>query len=176
MSDPKPPHSVFLWSLTALLSLFLYSNTWASLGGSLDSIESDRKALSGRLSSMDSAGAPTYSVQEIHRDGTRIQEYALPSGTVFAVSWRGPSEPDLSVLLGSFFDEYHQSVSEQNRSSNRTGNPTSDRTARRRGRSTRVIRTDHMVLERSGHMRDVRGMAYLPELMPKGIHPEDLHE
>jgi hypothetical protein len=172
MSDSNPPHSVFLWGLTALLSLCPHSNAWASLGGSIDSIESDRKALSGRLSSMDSTGASAYSVQEIHRDGTRIQEYALPSGTVFAVSWRGPSEPDLSILLGSFFDEYHQSVSEQNRSSNRT----SDRTARRHGRSTRVIRTDHMVLERSGHMRDVRGMAYLPELMPKGVHPEDLHE
>jgi hypothetical protein len=149
----------------------------ASLGGSIDSIESDRKAFEGKLRSFSPSGSPSgtssgpqrqFTIHEISQDGTKIQEYALPDGTVFAVSWRGPTQPDLSVLLGNYYSEYEQTLLKLNRPSGRT--------AQRRGRSSRIIRSKNLVIERSGHMRDVRGKAYLPDLMPTGLKAEDLHE
>jgi hypothetical protein len=147
----------------AFVQLFFVTHAMASLGGSIESIESDRKAFEGKLRAMTSENSQKkYSVHEISRDGTQVFEYALPNGTVFAVSWRGPTQPDLSVLLGDYFHEYQEIAS-------------SGRTAQRRGRSARVIRSKNMVIERAGHMRDVRGKAYLPNLMPKEVKPEDLH-
>lgn len=160
----------------ALVHLFFVAQAIASLGGSIESIESDRKAFEGKLRSMTTESSQKkYTVHEISRDGTQIFEYALPDGTVFAVSWRGPTQPDLSVLLGDYYREYQDTLSSLNRSGNPTGNTADHRTIQRRGRSTRVIRSKNMVIERSGHMRDIRGKAYLPSLMPKEVKPEDLH-
>jgi hypothetical protein len=156
----------------AFIQIFFASHAMASLGGPIDTIESDRKAFEGKLRSLTTTGSQKkYTVHEISRDGTRIFEYALPNGTVFAVSWRGPTQPDLSVLLGDYFQEYQDRLSSLNRSE-----PSSEgRMAQRRGRSARVIRSKNMVIERSGHMRDIRGKAYLPSLMPQEVRPEDLH-
>ncbi|MFL5812483.1 MAG: DUF2844 domain-containing protein [Bdellovibrionia bacterium] len=154
----------------ALIHVFFISHAIASLGGSIDSIESDRKAFEGKLRSLTTTDSQKkYTVHEISRDGTQIFEYALPNGTVFAVSWRGPTQPDLTVLLGDYYQEYQDKLSSLNRASS------DGRTAQRRGRSARVIRSKNMVIERSGHMRDIRGKAYLPKLMPKDVKPEDLH-
>lgn len=162
-------------TLASLLHITYVSKAMASLGGPLDSIESDRKAFEGKLSEIVVPQARNaqrhYTEHLIQQDGTEIREYALPDGTVFAVTWRGPTQPDLSVLLGSYYNEYQDTLALLQRSTSQHSN---DRTAQRRGRSARVIRSKNMVLERSGHMRDIRGKAYLPQLMPDGVHPEDL--
>jgi hypothetical protein len=141
----------------------------ASLGGTLDSIESDRKRFEGRLALLKPI-APDhhYRVHEITQDGNQIREYSSSDGKVFAVSWRGPTQPDLSILLGTYFQEYQESLTQKER--------TSGRTAQRRGRSARILRSKNLVVERSGHMRDVRGKAYLPDRLPKGFHSSDIQE
>lgn len=159
-------------ALLFLLHTMYLNQAGASLGGSLSSIETDRKAFEGKLSEITAPavdhGPEKFTEHLIRQDGMEIREYAIPDGTVFAVTWRGPAQPDLSVLLGNYFDEYQERVSQLERSNN-------GRTAQRRGRSSRVIRSKNMVIEHSGHMRDVRGKAYLPKLMPNGVRPEDLH-
>lgn len=162
---------ILLWAIPpfALLHSVFITHAFASLGGSIDSIESDRKAFEGKLRSVTTSDSQRgYTVHEISQDGLKILEYALPNGKVFAVSWRGPTQPDLTVLLGKYYSEYEQSITALNRPSGRS--------AQRRGRSARVIRSKNLVIERSGHMRDIRGKAYLPNLMPNGLTAEDLHE
>ena len=139
---------------------------YASLGGKLTTIESDEQALQGQMAGVGQAKAHIhiqkrigYNLHEITVNGTQVQEYALPTGTVFAVAWHGTVEPDLSQLLGKYFGEYeHELIQPQ----------------RLRSRGPRVMRSKNMIVERSGHMRDLRGRAYLPELLPPGFTPKDI--
>ena len=39
-------------------------------------------------------------------EGTVVSEYIGQSGTVFAVTWRGPTPPDVATLLGTYFKQY----------------------------------------------------------------------
>ena len=72
-----------------------------------------------------------------------VKEYLSPNGTVFAVSWRGPRPPDLSQLLGSYFAEYQTAAA-----------------APHAQRGHLLVQTENLVVETSGHMRDLRGRAY----------------
>lgn len=152
-----------LWSrilvrlaLVFVMTIFGSSFSHASLGGPISSIESDRQALNGQIRT---SSHGNYSISDISQDGTTVHEYRRTDGTVFAVSWRGLTQPDLSVILGSYYQEYRDADL-----------PRSTRQAR----GARVIRSDNLVMERSGHMRDVRGKAYVPALLPQGFKAEEI--
>ena len=140
----------------AFLLLLLSPAVGATLGGVESSVHADREALRGQ--SEKTIAKESYSIHEITLSGRVVHEYVLPSGKVFAVSWRGISQPDLSVLLGSYYDEYQDAAAKQK--------------VRRRG--GQLVRTRNVVVEKSGHMRDVRGVAYLPKLLPAGTSAGDL--
>lgn len=101
-----------------------------------------------------------YTIHKLTYDETAIKEFSLPSGTVFAVSWRGPSEPDLSQILGHYYDDY-KSASKRNHAQH--------------NRSPRILKSKTIVVEKFGHMRDIRGRAYILNLLPKDFTPEDIH-
>lgn len=168
--------SILTAGLVLVLHIFYVTDAKASLGGPLESIESDQKALQGKLSEIvipqERNIQKRFSEHLIQRDGSEVREFALLDGTVFAVTWNGPTQPDLSVLLGSYYEEYQDTLSSLQRSGSQRSN---GRVAQRRGHSARVIRSKNLVIERSGHMRDIRGKAYLPQLMPDGVGPKDLH-
>jgi hypothetical protein len=132
------------------------SSLQASLGSLESSIKVDREVLLGheRVTSK-----KKYTVHEISDTGRLVREYVLPTGVVFAVTWEGASQPDLPLLLGTYFKEYERSATQVQH--------------HRRHRS-RTIRTENMVVVRSGHMRKVRGKAYLPKLIPEGMTPGEL--
>jgi len=124
----------------------------ASLGGGADSIESDRKALAAsRLAT--TAGA-AFTVQELDAGGTRIRQYLSPSGVVFAVAWNGLTHPDLGPLLGTYAAAFREAEA---------------RTARVPGRRQHEVRTDRLVVQRFGHMRNLQGRAWAPALLPPGV-------
>lgn len=109
-----------------------------------------------------------YTIHEIEAEepngvetGQKIREYILPNGTVFGVSWRGPGQPDLRELLGKYEGEFDDAIAAR-----KQDGPS--------GRAPVTLRSRNMILQRSGHMRDVRGMAYLPELLPRGLNPQDI--
>jgi len=89
--------------------------------------------------------------------GVQVVEYATLSGTVFAVTWKGPLRPDLNQLLGPYFATYLDAA----------GSPGMGR------RPLRLQRAD-LVIQSGGHMRDFSGRAWLPALLPAGVTPEDL--
>src|ERR1700722_695810 len=136
--------------LTLVISISFASVALAALGDSESSIDDDAKALGGQKVIHET---PQYRVHEITMSGTKINEYVSPQGQVFGVSWKGRVHPDLKVLLGSYYNEYQLS----------SGGPYKKR------RAPTIIKNSNLHFERGGHMRDLRGRAYLASLIPAGL-------
>jgi hypothetical protein len=137
--------SVFI----AVLILALAPSAFAKLGESESTVDDDAQALGGQKVMRQ---APQFNVHEITTSGTKIKEYVSPQGTVFGISWQGRVHPDLKVLLGSYYNEYQQSSGPH-----------------KKGRAPTIIKNSNFHFERSGHMRDLHGRAYLTSLIPTGL-------
>jgi hypothetical protein len=129
----------------------------ATLGESADSVMADRKALSAVQAATTTHNA--YTVQEISSDSVAVREYIAPSGVVFGIAWNGMIHPDLTLLLGSYTGEYQQSLRQ---------------TPRKPGRRFSQIKTDRIVVEKWGHMRNLHGRAYVPSLIPPGATIDEI--
>jgi len=125
---------------------------WAALGSGADSIISDRKALHALPRATTSHAG--YSVQEVQSDATAVREYLTPSGVVFGIAWNGHAYPDLAQLLGTYGAEYASARQKAERSF---------------GRRRLRLATGNLVVEKWGHMRNLRGRAYVPSLVPAGV-------
>lgn len=125
---------------------------WAELGGTIASVESDAARLKGTLRLV---AAQAYTRHEIQvSTGHVIREYASPDGQVFAVSWEGPTVPDLRQLLGErYFAEFQQAAAAR----------------QHYGRHPLLIETPEFVFQQTGHFRDFHGRAYLPQLLPLSL-------
>lgn len=130
----------------------------AALGDHVDRIESADMARV-RASSLRVRQASKYTVHELETPISKIKEYVSQDGTVFAVSWSGIKRPDLSVLLGSHYNEYSQQEASLPKIV---------------GRQIIQIRTPSIVVQRGGHMRDIHGFAYLVDALPAGVSAEEL--
>lgn len=129
----------------------------ATLGGSADSVATDRKAFSAvqRTTTVQ----PGYTVQEIVSDATKVREYVSPRGIVFAIAWNGMMHPDLTTLLGSYAAEYQQAE---------------QKTPRQMGLRRREVKGSNVVVEKWGHMRNLQGRAYIPALVPSGMNLDEI--
>ena len=140
--------------LQVALGIALFGTpAWAALGQSADSVKSDREKLGGELRSQEFAG---YTVHEITQPGGRVvREYVSRAGVVFGVVWEGPLMPDLSLLLGPYFEQFQKATAA-------TGEG-----PRRRG--PLYLQTGALVVASGGHMRSFHGRAYLITLFPAGL-------
>lgn len=129
----------------------------AALGEPADSIAADREVLQGVQRR--STPHARYTVQEIASGASQVREYLLPSGVVFGISWNGRMNPDLRQLLGSYWNEYATARQKDVRSF---------------GRRSRSVATPHAVVQTWGHMRNLRGRAYLPGLIPTGVAIDEI--
>jgi len=89
--------------------------------------------------------------------GTIVTEYLGAGGAVYAVTWHGPSLPNLRQVLGNYFSAYQSAA----------------QTPVVRHRLVRVNSAD-LVVESSGKMRAFVGRAWLPALLPSGVTPVDI--
>ncbi|MGZ6332666.1 MAG: DUF2844 domain-containing protein [Bdellovibrionota bacterium] len=145
----------FLILLTASLTAFSLV-AHAGLGEKELSIERDRQNISGSRRSPKAQS--NYTVHEILNDHLLIREY-VADGVVFAVSWSGARHPDLDSLFGTYASDFQDA---------------SRRAAKVKGlRSRGKVQGEKIVVLRSGHLRSVSGVAYVPELLPPGM---DVHE
>ena len=130
----------------------------ACLGGDLTSVLDDAAELRGT--------AQTSSLQQFEREeivtdnGMRVREFLNRKGIVFAVTWAGPTAPDLQRLLGARFAVYTTALT--------------TRTRLGLQRSVRVATPD-LVVELEGHLRNFTGRAYLPGMLPTGVSMANLH-
>jgi Protein of unknown function (DUF2844) len=146
-------------ALGALLSLFP-GLAIATLGESAQSIVADHRVLGGQVQAFgpQPSSPNSYIVEQISTPaGVTVNEYVSSSGTVFAVSWRGPRPPDLPQLLGPYFTQYQTAAA-----------------ASHRQRRHLVLKTQGLVVETGGHMRDIRGRAYIPSLLPPNVSTEEI--
>lgn len=129
----------------------------ATLGEPMASIQKD----AGQLKAMQKAATvgEKFSVSEMQADGNTIKQYSNGEGIVFAVTWMGISKPDLKTLFGKYFAEYTEGSNE---------------VPKLAGAKTISFKTSQMVIRRGGRMRDQRGLAFIPSLVPAGINAEDL--
>lgn len=124
----------------------------ATLGETVDSVATDRKAMSAVKGATTTSS--DYTIQEIVSDSTTIREYISPGGIVFAVAWNGLTNPDLTTLLGSYTNEYQDAL---------------QKTPHEKGRRVYRIKASRLVVEKWGHMRNLQGRAYVPSLIPSGV-------
>ena len=137
----------------------LHSPASASLGDDVTTVQADKVHMKGTLRK---TLTNEYTVQEIKTPtGVVVREYISSDGKIFAVVWQGPFLPDLRQLLGSHFEHFSQSV--QNLKSKRP-----------RIRGPLLIREPGLVVQTGGHMRAHFGRAFIPELVPQGIHIEEI--
>jgi hypothetical protein len=127
----------------------------AALGVSADSVEADRVSMKGLT-----RPAPTTTLQKQELQlpsGTVVTEYLGSDGVVYAVTWRGPSLPNLRQILGNFFANYQEAAAA----------PVV------RHRLVRV-ESPNVVIESSGKMRAFVGRAWVPSMLPSGVTPADI--
>lgn len=144
--------------VTILIHLTAITPVWAVLGQAKASIEKDRAAMDGQVQSKLAQG---YSIDTITVAGMSIKEYVSSDGTVFAVSWRGTGAPNLRLLLGAYFDEYVDALTELQNKKPRIRRPL-------------MLKTVNLVVERGGHLRSMWGRAFIPSRLPTMVSPKDI--
>lgn len=149
--------ALYLGFYFAAFTLATAQQAQATLGESVDSVESDRKAFSAVQHATPARNS--YTVQELKSDANVVREYVSTSGIVFAIAWNGLSHPDLTTLLGNYVGEYQQAL---------------QHTASRKGKRHFQVRTSRIIVEKWGHMRNMRGRAYIPALIPSGVSINEL--
>ena len=141
-----------------VVSSFLLASSYsayATLGGDVASVRADQQQLKASLRTI---AVGRYTLFEIQTaSGTVVREYASASGTVFAVTWEGPSLPDLRQILGGYFSQVEAS-------SNETA-----------ATGPRVIDRPDLIFYSGGRVRAFHGKAAVPGLIPQGVSLEDIH-
>ena len=130
----------------------------AGLGEPAGSVATDRKALSAVQRATTACNG--YTIHEFASDATTVREYVSPSGIVFGIAWEGLTYPDLTPLLGPYDGEYRQALKQETRKPGI--------------RRHHAVRTDGVVVEKWGNLRDLRGRAYAPALIPPGVSVDEI--
>ena len=131
---------------------------FAALGEDSSSVQSDVAHMQGSLRITQ---GQAFTVHEIAAaTGATVREYASPSGKIFAVAWQGPWLPNMRQLLSSYFAQYEQAL--------QVSSPGPA------GRRPLLIEQPGLVVQSGGHMRSFSGRAYIPQMMPQGVHAEDI--
>lgn len=152
-SPPKRAPFPWLCSVAvAAVLLGLSLPARASLGGDINSVESDRVHMNA---SHQVTQHDNYEVHEIQASGgTVVDEYVSPGGKVFAVTWHGQFPPPMQQILGTYFQQYSAALQSRQKIY---------------GHRPLNIQQQGLVVQTGGHMRAHFGRAYVPDLLPQGI-------
>lgn len=148
---------------TGFAALLAAAPAWAALGGapSFHGVRSTPSS-SVRVMAAGSTTAVPWTVNTTTQgDGTVIREYLDSSGTVFAVSWRGPRVASLDTLLGSYFPAWQKGLAQAH--AERGG-----------GYGPVALREPGLVVESGGHMGALIGRAWLPKALPQGFTTDQI--
>jgi hypothetical protein len=130
----------------------------ASLGGTSNSVETDRAHMNATSQIMQHDG---YSIHEIKApQGTVINEFISTEGRVFAVSWHGQFPPSMQQILGIYFDQYVAALKAQAQ--------LSQTQPRVYGHRPLNLQLPGLVVQISGRTGAYSGRAYIPDMLPQG--------
>ncbi len=153
------------WGIAAIVVLSP-SFGFATLGESLDQ-KARLKEEQVKLQATDFKTTPSalYTVNATTVGLNSIREYTRADGVVFAVTWTGPSHPDLEALFGSYYSEYQAADEARVKGMGQMG---------QKGHSGVAFKTARIAIRRGGHMRALRGSAVVSSLVPNGVNAEEL--
>jgi len=143
------------FSLIFFLSLLQGAPAWAALGNSPSNFgtPTTQTRLAAR-SLAATASDNVYTVSQSTLDsGTVVREYVDANGVVFAVSWTGPTLPDLRTLLGDKFTVMTSNAAKRPKA----------------GHSQLAVDQSDVVIVSNGHMRAFAGQAWIPSALPAGF-------
>jgi hypothetical protein len=129
----------------------------AALGGDSTTVQADVARMKGALRITSSAGVTVHEITTSY--GTVVREYITPGDKVFAVSWRGPVNPDLRQMLGDYYTQYEQAASLPHPG----------------GHLHLAIEQPGLVVKMSGRMRAFVGRAWVPSLVPQDFSVNDIN-
>jgi Protein of unknown function (DUF2844) len=142
-----------LFAVVALLCL----PALASLGGDVSSVQADGAQMKATANVNNTGG---YQLHEMKAStGTVVREYVSPAGRVFAVSWHGPFNPDMQQILGAYFQQFSAALQAQ---------------PHQYGHHPLNIQQPGLVVQTGGHMRAYTGRAYVPGMLPQGVHADEI--
>jgi len=150
------------FTLMLLLSMLQGALAWAALGSAPSSFggTATQTRLAARSLATSAAAASTtttaavYTVSQSTLDsGTIVREYMDANSVVFAVSWNGPTLPDLRTLLGDKFSVMTSSAAKRPKA----------------GHSQLAVEQTDVVIISNGHMRAYAGQAWIPSALPAGF-------
>jgi hypothetical protein len=142
----------------AWLAFGLGLPAFAALGGDVSSVHADQANMKA---SIKTTAGQAYTLHEIKTPmGTAVREFVSTDGRVFGVAWRGPSMPPMQQILGTYFQQFSAGVQAHHVSHIRRG-PLS-------------IQEPGLVVQSSGHPRGYFGRAYVPEMLPQGVTPDQI--
>lgn len=145
-------------ALMLFVTLLQGALAYAALGGSPSDFggvptTSARRLAAGTANATAAADA-VYTVSQNTLDsGTVVREYSDTAGKVFAVSWNGPTLPDLRTLLGDKFAVMTGAAGKRAKA----------------GHSQLALGESDVVLVSNGHMRSFAGHAWIPSALPAGF-------
>ncbi|MYM25173.1 DUF2844 domain-containing protein [Duganella sp. FT135W] len=143
------------FTLMFFLSLLQGALAWAALGSSPSNFgtATTQSKLAAR-SLAATASDTVYTVSQSTLDsGTVVREYVDANGVVFAVSWKGPTLPDLRTLLGDKFAIMTSTAAKRPKA----------------GHSQLAVDQSDAVIVSNGHMRAFSGQAWIPSALPAGF-------
>lgn len=136
-----------------VIGTFITIGAHATLGEHVDSVSADAKVFKIQ-SKVSSRSQERFAVHEIAYGPGFIKQFANSDGKIFAIVWEGLRTPDLTQLLGNYYDDYEQNL---------------QGTKRIFGQRFQNVRGRNVVVEKWGVMRRLQGRAYDPFLMPEGV-------
>jgi hypothetical protein len=129
---------------------------FAALGGDATSVDTDVARMKGQAHATPVAG---YTVSTITLPtSTVVNEYISAEGKVFAVTWKGPSTPDLQQTLGTYFSAFQAAGAAPHGANHHQLS----------------VQQSDFVMQTGGHMRAWRGIAYVPSLLPPNFSLDDI--
>ncbi|CAB3767378.1 DUF2844 domain-containing protein [Paraburkholderia humisilvae] len=145
---------------TACCSISTLAN--ASLGGSVSTVSDDQIRLVANHQTADKPATASvgYTVNEMVLPSTTVVREYVAGGKVFAVTWSGPSTPNVQQLLGAYVDQASASVRAYRQAHGGIG-PVS-------------VSSGDFVFQSSGHMGFYAGRAYIPSAVPSGVSRSDI--
>ncbi|ACC71423.1 DUF2844 domain-containing protein [Paraburkholderia phymatum] len=145
--------------IVAAMALLLPVVCHATLGAAPSSSAGVPAAsASSRAALTAAASSAPYTIHETRTaDGVTVREYESAAHVVFAVTWQGPTRPDMQALLGSYFPDLVAA---------------GQRVAR--GTGPLIARTSDLQIESVGHQGAFAGRACVPRLVPANVNVDAL--
>lgn len=146
-----------IFSSIVFAGLLFTTSAWATVGQGTSSVQSDMAQLKGK--NLKITTNSVYTTYSFYARGDTIKEYANSSGVIFAMTWRGVTQPLLRDVLGKYYNGYSSKFAAR---------------VQARIRHPFVVKTPSIKVMRGGHMRDWRGVAFVQSLAPSGVTAGDL--